>query len=194
MKNFQDKTIGYEPPILTKNFYQSMPKRAKNTGMLSVICAILATFFLIVGLLLPIFSGWTVLLYFEFLLLTAFFSSFGFLEISSAGNNWLNVITSAISIILLLLLFVLSLGELNSLQLWGFYWAFSIIIPILLTITAFRSNKLKKWQAFIPLIVPLFLTLAWFLSVSKSSMALFFLPVGWAVIGLAAFAGNDESR
>lgn len=194
MENIQNKTINYAPKILPKNVFESMPKRAKITGTLSVICTVLATAFLIVGWLLPIFSGWTVLLYFEFLLLTAFFSSFGFLEINSMGSKWLNTITSAVSVILLLLLFVLSLGKLDSLQLWGFYSAFSILVPILLAITAFSSNKFKKGKAFIPLIVPMFSAAAWILSATKSPLALALLPVGWAVVGLAAFVGNDEGK
>jgi hypothetical protein len=162
--------------VVSKSFIQS-PKRAEFSGILSLLFTGLAT----ISIFVPFSPAF---LYWNFHLISAALGVFGFLEIRS-GKAWITNITWTLSMAFLVVLFIFAFNAFQSPQSFYFYGAFSIIVPILLMITALTAEKTVTWKDFAPLIaLAFFIGSALFLR-SRTTYLFFFLPaIGWGLLGL----------
>ena len=160
-------------------------KTAKISGILGLGCAILA----MISLFVPLFSA---LLFWNFLLLSAALGVFGFSEITSA-KNWMSSITWVISLTLILLLFIFAFGSFKDPQALYFYGAFSIIVPILLMITALIAQNLAVWKSLSLLIIPAVFIVSASLASSKTAyISLLLLPVSWGLLGILNYLESKK--
>lgn len=165
-----------DEPLRTNAVQSTKP--AKISGILSLIVAVLAT----ISLFLPLVSTF---LFWNFLLISASLVVFGFLE-KNAGKTWIGNITWLISLVFLLLLFIMGFGSFKNPQSLYFYGAFSIIVPLLMTITALIARQSAVWKAFTPLLIPvIFIVSAIILLNSRTAYdSLLLLPISWGFVGI----------
>ncbi len=160
-------------------------KAAKITGIFAIGLAVLA----IISIFVPFLSAF---LFWNFLLLSAALGIFGFMEIS-CGKGWFNNLTWLISLALLFLLFIFAFDSFKNPQSLYFYGAFSIIVPILLTITALIGKKLSLGIALSPLIISVFFIIsATFLSSKAFYPALFLLPISMGFLGIVIYLASKD--
>lgn len=191
MNTITNEESNFPTEMILKKSPVQKPKTAKVSGMLSLVLAGMA----MISIFLPF--GLSDLFWF-FLLFSAALAVFGFLEVNS-GNNWLSTITWLTAFILLFLLFTFAVNLvgnpklLYSSQSLYFYGAFSIIVPILLTLNGLIAKSSPVWKSFTPLLIPaVFIFSLVFLTPRAVLLFLLLLPIGWGLLGILTYSESKN--
>ena len=186
MNTIISEESNFQVDAARRTSFIAAPKAAKITGILCLVFMALS----VAALFLPFMSS---PLYWNFLLISAALGVIGFLETYS-GKTWLGNIAWLVSLVLLIVLFLLAYDSFRNPQLIYFYGAFSIIVPVLLTITALVAKNAAVWKSLCPLLIPAISAVSFALLSPRSVYPSFImLPISWGILGFLNYLGASEN-